>query len=59
MERLERGVGFSIETIALFIRFWLMATPSLPEQTLAAPRATILASIPIFHRYKLVLYSVS
>jgi hypothetical protein len=58
MQRLDRGVGFSIETISLFIRFWLMATPSLPKQTLAAPRTTILASIPIFHRYKLVLYSV-
>jgi len=39
MERLERDVGISAETIALFIRFWLMATPSLPEQTQAAARA--------------------
>ena len=39
MERLERDVGISVETIALFIRFWLMATPSLPEQTQAAARA--------------------
>ena len=39
MERLERDVGISVETIALFVRFWLMATPSLPEQTQAAARA--------------------
>ena len=39
MERLERDVGISVETLALFIRFWLMATPSLPEQSQAAARA--------------------
>jgi predicted transcriptional regulator len=39
MERLERDVGISVETIALFVRFWLMATPSLPEQSQAAARA--------------------
>ncbi len=39
MERLERDVGISVETVALFVRFWLMATPSLPEQTQAAARA--------------------
>jgi predicted transcriptional regulator len=39
MERLERDVGISVETVALFIRFWLMATPALPEQTQAAARA--------------------
>lgn len=39
MERLERDVGISVETIAVFIRFWLMATPSLPERTQAAARA--------------------
>ena len=39
MERLERDVGISVETIALFVRFWLMATPSLPEQPHAAARA--------------------
>jgi Ribbon-helix-helix protein, copG family len=40
MDRLERDVGISVETVALFVRFWLMATPSLPEQTQAAARAT-------------------
>jgi hypothetical protein len=39
MERLEHDVGISVETIALFVRFWLMATPSWPEQTHAAARA--------------------
>jgi hypothetical protein len=39
MERLERDVGISVETVALFVRFWLMATPSLPEQPQAAARA--------------------
>ena len=39
MEKLERDVGISVETVALFVRFWLMATPSLPEQAQAAARA--------------------
>ena len=39
IERLERDVGISAETVALFIRFWLIATPSLPEQAQPAARA--------------------
>jgi hypothetical protein len=39
LERLERDVGISVETLALFVRFWLTATPALPEQTQAAARA--------------------
>jgi len=39
MERLERDVGISVEAVALFVRFWLMATPSLPEHAQAAARA--------------------
>jgi hypothetical protein len=39
MERLERDVGISLETLALFIRFWLIATPALPEQAQPAARA--------------------
>jgi predicted transcriptional regulator len=38
-ERLERDVGITVETLALFVRFWLTATPALPEQTQAAARA--------------------
>jgi hypothetical protein len=38
-ERLERDVGISVEALALFVRFWLIATPALPEQTQAAARA--------------------
>ena len=30
VQRLERDVGISAETLALFIRFWLMITPPLP-----------------------------
>src|SRR5215813_8194807 len=39
MERLERDVGIAFETVALFVRFWLTATPALPEQAQAAARA--------------------
>src|SRR5215469_5445422 len=39
MERLERDVGISVEALALFVRFWLTATPTLSEQTQAAARA--------------------
>lgn len=39
MERLERDVAISVEALALFVRFWLTATPTLPEQAQAAARA--------------------
>jgi predicted transcriptional regulator len=39
LERLERNDGITLETIALFIRFWLTSTPALPEQSGAAARA--------------------
>ena len=29
--RLERDVGISVESLAVFIRFWLATTPALPE----------------------------
>jgi hypothetical protein len=38
-ERLERDVGIAVETLALFVRFWLTTTPALPEQAQAAARA--------------------
>lgn len=39
IERLERDTGIGIETLALFIRFWLTATPALPEAHQAAAQA--------------------
>ena len=39
INRLERDVEISVETIALFIRYWLTAIPSLQEHTRAAARA--------------------
>jgi hypothetical protein len=39
LERLERNDTVTLETLALFVRFWLTATPALPEQTNAAARA--------------------
>jgi len=39
LERLERNDGIALETIALFIRFWLTSTPTLPEQSSPAARA--------------------
>lgn len=38
LERLERNDGITLEALAMFVRFWLTATPSLPEQTSAAAR---------------------
>jgi predicted transcriptional regulator len=37
--RLERDVGIAVETLALFVRFWLTTTPALPEPAAAAARA--------------------
>ena len=39
LERLERNDGITLETIALFVRFWLTSTPALPEQSNPAARA--------------------
>lgn len=38
LERLERNDGVTLEALAMFVRFWLTATPSLPEQTTIAAR---------------------
>lgn len=40
MTRLERDVGIAVETMALFVRFWLMTTPPLPEPAQQAARAS-------------------
>jgi hypothetical protein len=37
--RIERDVGISVETLALFGRFWLTTTPTLPEPAAQAARA--------------------
>lgn len=39
MARLERDVGITVETLALFVRFWLTTTPPLPEPAAQAARA--------------------
>ncbi|MDQ0506781.1 CopG family transcriptional regulator [Xanthobacter agilis] len=39
MARLERDVGISVETLAVFVRFWLATTPALPEPAAQAARA--------------------
>lgn len=39
MTRMERDVGISVETLAVFIRFWLATTPALPEPAAQAARA--------------------
>jgi predicted transcriptional regulator len=39
MTRLERDVGIVVETLAVFVRFWLSTTPALPEPAAQAARA--------------------
>jgi hypothetical protein len=39
LNRLERDLGISVETLAVFVRFWLTTTPQLPEPAQAAARA--------------------
>jgi hypothetical protein len=38
-ERLERDLSIAVEALALFIRFWLTVTPSLPESAQTAAQA--------------------
>lgn len=39
LARLERDVGIAVETLALFVQFWLTTTPPLPEPAAKAARA--------------------
>jgi hypothetical protein len=39
LERLERDIAISAEALALFVRFWLTVTPSLPDNMQAAAKA--------------------
>jgi len=39
LARVERDVGISVETLALFVRFWLTINPPLPEPAAQAARA--------------------
>ena len=38
-QRIERDVGTTAETLALFVRFWLSITPPLPPDAQAAAQA--------------------
>lgn len=39
IQRLERDLGIAIETIALFVLFWLASTPQMPDSAQAATRS--------------------
>ncbi|PDS43309.1 CopG family transcriptional regulator [Rhizobium anhuiense] len=39
MTRLERDVGIAVESLAVFIKFWLATTPALPEPAAQAARS--------------------
>lgn len=39
MKRMEHDLGVSTEMLAVFVRFWLMVNPPLPESVMAAARA--------------------
>ncbi|MGN8119210.1 ribbon-helix-helix protein, CopG family [Labrys sp. 22185] len=39
LQRIERDVGVTAETLALFVRFWLSITPPLPAEVQAASQA--------------------
>lgn len=39
LTRMERDVGISVESLAVFIKFWLATTPALPEPAANAARA--------------------
>jgi hypothetical protein len=39
MTRMERDLGIAVETLAIFVRFWLQTTPALPEPAAQAARA--------------------
>lgn len=38
MHRLERDLGIAVETVAMFIQFWLASTPQMPDALQHAAR---------------------
>ncbi len=39
MMRLERDLGIAVETVAVFVLFWLASTPQVPDAAQAATRS--------------------
>ncbi|MFC0499952.1 CopG family transcriptional regulator [Asaia krungthepensis] len=39
MTRLERDVGIAVESLAVFVKYWITTTPALPEPAAQAARA--------------------
>lgn len=39
MARMDRDLGIAVETLAVFVRFWLTTNPPLPEPAQAAARS--------------------
>lgn len=39
MTRMERDVGIAVESLAVFIKYWIATTPTLPEPAAQAARA--------------------
>ncbi|RVD20565.1 CopG family transcriptional regulator [Mesorhizobium sp. M4B.F.Ca.ET.017.02.2.1] len=39
LARQERDIGIAVETLAVFVRFWLATTPALPEPAAQAARS--------------------
>ena len=39
LARQERDIGIAVETLAVFVRFWLATTPALPKPVAEAARA--------------------
>lgn len=39
MTRLERDIGIAVESLAVFIKYWVATTPTLPEPAAQAARA--------------------
>jgi len=50
MTRLERDSGIAVESLAVFIKFWLATTPALQEPAAQAARATMLEDLSFCER---------
>lgn len=48
LTRLERDVGIAVETMAIFVRFWLTTTPPLPEP---AQQAAVASAAKRYERF--------
>jgi hypothetical protein len=56
VQRLERDLGVTAETLALFVRFWLTITPPLPNARRPPPRSRAASGLKVLSKPLAAVY---